>query len=82
MTKGKRTKPTGARRNRQVKADPTRITGEHTIPRGVQAEAAAVVAGGEVRCYDMLKVRGGANSIAEGAATTTQMTDAIISKLG
>ena len=41
----------------------------------------AVVAEGRVRTYDMLKLRGGAQAIAQGAATTSQMTDAIIEKL-
>jgi isocitrate dehydrogenase (NAD+) len=31
--------------------------------------------------YDVLKLRGGPNSIAEGAATTQQVTDAILAKL-
>jgi 3-isopropylmalate dehydrogenase len=42
---------------------------------------AAVIAGGEVRSYDMLKLRGGPEAITQGAATTTQMTDAIIASL-
>mgnify|MGYP003497929613 CR=1 FL=1 len=41
----------------------------------------AVVAEGRVRTYDMLKLRGGAQAVAQGAATTSQMTDAIIGKL-
>ena len=49
---------------------------------GLLALLAGNPAEGRVRCYDMLKLRGSANSIAEGAATTTQMTDAIIAKLG
>jgi len=43
---------------------------------------AAVVAEGEVRTYDMLRIPGGARSLAQDAASTTQMTDAIIAKLG
>src|SRR5271165_5532210 len=43
---------------------------------------AAVVAEGRVRTYDMLRISGGAKSLAQGAASTTQMTDAIIAKLG
>jgi hypothetical protein len=42
---------------------------------------ASVIAAGEVRCYDMLKLRGGSEAIAQGAATTTQMTDAVIAAL-
>jgi 3-isopropylmalate dehydrogenase len=41
-----------------------------------------VIAECKVRTYDMLKLRGGPDAIAQGAATTTQMTDAIIAKLG
>jgi isocitrate dehydrogenase (NAD+) len=39
------------------------------------------VAEGKVRSYDMLKLRGGPQAIAQGAATTGQMTDAIIAVL-
>jgi len=43
---------------------------------------AAVIEEGAVRTYDMLRLPGGANAIARGAASTTEMTDAIIAKLG
>jgi 3-isopropylmalate dehydrogenase len=43
---------------------------------------AAVVRDGEVRTYDMMRIPGGAKAIGKGAATTTQMTDAIIAALG
>ncbi len=55
--------------------------GETEIADRVRDAVAAVVADGSVRCYDMLKLRGGSKAIADGAATTTQMTDAIIAKL-
>jgi isocitrate dehydrogenase (NAD+) len=55
--------------------------GETEIASRVRDAVAAVVADGSVRCYDMLKLRGGPQAIADGAATTTQMTDAIIAKL-
>ncbi len=42
---------------------------------------AAVVREGKVRTYDMLRLSGGPKVIQEGAATTTQMTDAIIAHL-
>ena len=42
----------------------------------------AVVTEGKVRSYDMKKIPGGSNSIEKGAATTFQVTDAIIEKLG
>lgn len=41
-----------------------------------------VIKDGKVRTYDMLKIRGSASSIENGAATTQQMTDAIINNLG
>ncbi len=40
-----------------------------------------VIAEGKVRTYDMSRMTGGADVIGKGAATTTQMTDAIIAKL-
>ena len=43
---------------------------------------AAVIAEGEVRTYDMMKLRGGPDVVKQGAATTTEMTDAIIGHLG
>lgn len=55
--------------------------GETETANRIRDAVAAVVAEGKVRCYDMLKLRGGPDAIAQGAATTTQMTDAIISKL-
>ncbi len=55
--------------------------GETEIAGKIRDAVAAVVADGQVRCYDMLKLRGGPQAITDGAATTTQMTDAIISKL-
>jgi 3-isopropylmalate dehydrogenase len=47
----------------------------------VRDAVAAVVEEGKVRPYDMMKVPGGADAIAKGAATTGQVTDAIIEKL-
>jgi 3-isopropylmalate dehydrogenase len=55
--------------------------GETEIADRVRSAVAAVVAEGAVRSYDMLKLRGGPEAIAGGAATTTQMTDAVIAKL-
>jgi len=40
-----------------------------------------VVAEGKVRAYDMMKMRGTQEVINQGAASTTQMADAIIAKL-
>ena len=42
---------------------------------------AAVVREGKVRTYDMLRLSGGPKVIQQGAATTAQMTDAIIAHL-
>jgi 3-isopropylmalate dehydrogenase len=55
--------------------------GEIEVADRVRAAVAKVVAEGRVRSYDMLKLRGGAQAIAEGAATTTEMTDAVIEAL-
>ena len=48
----------------------------------LRAAIAAVVAEGKVRSYDMMRISGGAKSIAQGAASTTQMTDTVLAKLG
>jgi len=42
---------------------------------------AAVVAEGRVRTYDMLRLTGGPEVLRQGAASTREMTDAIIAKL-
>ncbi len=55
--------------------------GETEIAERVRGAVAEVIAGGTVRTYDMLKVRGGPEAVAQGAATTTQMTNAIIASL-
>ncbi len=41
----------------------------------------SVVAAGEVRTYDMMKIPGGPKAIAQGAASTGRMTDAVIAAL-
>jgi len=56
--------------------------GETEKATKVRSAIAAVVAEGKVRSYDMMRIPGGAKSIAQGAASTTQITDAILSKLG
>ena len=48
--------------------------GENDKATKVRAAIAAVVAEGKVRTYDMMRMSGGAKSIAQGAASTTQMT--------
>jgi len=55
--------------------------GEGEIATRIRAAVAAVVAEGRVRSYDMLKLRGGASALAQGAASTSEMTDAVIAAL-
>jgi 3-isopropylmalate dehydrogenase len=47
----------------------------------VREAVGAVVAEGKVRAYDMMKLPGGPDVIGKGAATTMQLTDAILEKL-
>ena len=47
----------------------------------IRKAIAEVIAEGRVRTYDMMKMRGKANVIEHGAASTKQMSDAIIAKL-
>jgi len=56
--------------------------GESEVAGRIRGAVAEVVAGGEVRTYDMMKLRGGPRAIEQGAATTRQMTDAVIAALG
>ncbi len=55
--------------------------GENEKADRVRAAIAAVVSEGKVRTYDMMRISGGPKAIAQGAASTTQMTDAILAKL-
>jgi len=55
--------------------------GEDEKATRVRDAVAAVVQEGTVRPYDMMKVPGGADAIAKGAAPTGQVTEAIIEKL-
>jgi 3-isopropylmalate dehydrogenase len=55
--------------------------GEVEKARRIRDAIAAVVKQGEVRTYDMMRLPGGANAIPQGAASTTQMTDAVLDKL-
>lgn len=48
----------------------------------VRSAVGAVIREGRVRTYDMLRLSGGPGVIERGAASTTQMTDAIIAHLG
>ncbi len=55
--------------------------GEEEKAAKIRKAIAAVVEEGKVKTYDMMKLRGSAEAIKQGAATTQQMTDAIISNL-
>jgi 3-isopropylmalate dehydrogenase len=47
----------------------------------IRSAIGAVIAEGKIRTYDMLRLPGGPDAIAKGAATTTQLTDAIVERL-
>jgi len=55
--------------------------GETDKAKKVRDAVAAVVKEGKVRTYDMMKLTGGPDVIAKGAASTTQLTDAVIARL-
>jgi 3-isopropylmalate dehydrogenase len=55
--------------------------GERDKAERVRIAVARVVREGKVRTYDMLRLAGGADVTRRGAATTTQLTDAILSAL-
>jgi isocitrate dehydrogenase (NAD+) len=55
--------------------------GEKVKAQAVRDAVADVVAEGRVRTYDMLRMTGGPQVIERGAATTQQMTDAILAAL-
>jgi len=55
--------------------------GEIEIAAKIRKAVAEVVEEGNVRTYDMMKMRGKPNVVENGAASTSQMADAIIAKL-
>ena len=55
--------------------------GETDKATRVRNAVASVVEEGEVRTYDMMKIRGGSESIAQGAASSARLADAVIQKL-
>lgn len=55
--------------------------GEEAKGKRVRDAVGAVVREGKVRTYDMLRLPGGPGVFKQGAATTTQMTDAILAHL-
>jgi isocitrate dehydrogenase (NAD+) len=56
--------------------------GERDKADRIRKAIAAVVQEGKVRTYDMMRLSGGPKAISQGAASTNQMTDAILQKLG
>jgi len=56
--------------------------GETDKAKRVRDAVAGVIKEGKVRTYDMMKMPGGPDVISNGAATTTQVTDAVIALLG
>jgi len=58
-----------------------RHVGETEKATRLRDAIAAVVKEGKVRTYDMMRIPGGAKAISQGAASTTQMTDAVLEKL-
>ena len=55
--------------------------GEVEKARRIRGAIAAVVREGRVRTYDMMRIPGGAKAISQGAASTVQMTDAVLAEL-
>jgi len=55
--------------------------GETAIAEKIRKAIAKVVEEGTVRTYDMMKMRGAPEVVEQGAASTTQMADAIIAAL-
>jgi 3-isopropylmalate dehydrogenase len=55
--------------------------GENEISLRIKSAVAAVVEEGKVKAYDMLKLKGSPDVIHHGAASTAQMTDAVIANL-
>jgi 3-isopropylmalate dehydrogenase len=47
----------------------------------IRGAVADVIREGKVRTYDMMRLTGGSKAISQGAASTTEMTDAILEKL-
>jgi 3-isopropylmalate dehydrogenase len=54
---------------------------EKTISSAIRKAVADVIAEGKVRTYDMMKMAGRPEVVNNGAASTSQMTDAIIARL-
>jgi isocitrate/isopropylmalate dehydrogenase len=54
---------------------------ENSFSSNIRKAVASVIEEGKVQTYDMMKISGSPEVIQYGAASTTQMTDAIIAKL-
>jgi 3-isopropylmalate dehydrogenase len=54
---------------------------EQAIAGKIRKAVAQVIAEGKVRTYDMLKMHGKADVVKQGAASTSQMADAVIAHL-
>jgi isocitrate dehydrogenase (NAD+) len=55
--------------------------GETDKAKRIRGAIASVIADGKMRAYDMLKLKGGPEVLAQGAASTDQLTDAVIERL-
>jgi len=55
--------------------------GEKEIAAKISKAVAEIIEEGKVKTYDMMKLPGNPEAFAKGAATTQQMTDAIINKI-
>jgi 3-isopropylmalate dehydrogenase len=55
--------------------------GENNKANRIRDAVAAVVREGRVRTYDMMRLTGGPKVLEQGAASTPQMTDAILARL-
>lgn len=55
--------------------------GENEIAENIKSAISKVIEEGKVKSYDMMKLRGGADVFEKGAATTQQITDAVIERL-
>jgi 3-isopropylmalate dehydrogenase len=55
--------------------------GENAKAERIWQAVRDVVKEGKARTYDMLRLTGSAKVVGQGAATTTQMTDAILRKI-
>jgi len=55
--------------------------GESDTARRIRKAIASVILDGKVRTYDMMKMAGRVDVITKGAASTRQMTDAVINNL-